>query len=68
MTYCNLTSLGVLKAKPEYNDPNKSHVENWGLLMKETQIPHLVEAGWTEEECSFEVYELPADAVEVREN
>jgi guanidinoacetate N-methyltransferase len=68
LTYCNLTSLGVLKNKPEYNDPAKSHEENWDALMKGTQIPHLVEAGWKEEECTFSVYELPADAIEKREN
>ena len=45
LTYCNLTSLGVLKG--EYED--------WADLFRETQLPHLLAAGWLPEEISFEV-------------
>lgn len=40
MTYCNLTSLGVLKH--EY--------DSWKDLFEETQKPHLLKAGYTEDE------------------
>lgn len=44
LTYCNLTSIGVLKGK--YDD--------WQTLFTETQLPHLLAAGWKESEISFE--------------
>ena len=40
LTYCNLTSLGVLK-----ND-----YESWETLFEETQRPHLLAAGFTADE------------------
>jgi len=45
LTYCNLTSLGVLKG--EYAD--------WAALFEATQVPHLLAAGWKREEMAFEV-------------
>ena len=44
LTYCNLTSLGVLKGQ----------YANWADLFRETQLPHLLAAGWKEEEIAFE--------------
>jgi len=44
LTYCNLTSLGVLKGQ----------YASWADLFRETQLPHLLAAGWKEEEISFE--------------
>ena len=44
MTYCNLTSIGVLKGT----------YENWEDLWRETQVPHLLAAGWKENEITFE--------------
>ena len=43
LTYCNLTSLGVLKGK----------YDSWEELFRETQLPKLIEAGWLPEEISF---------------
>lgn len=43
LTYCNLTSIGILKG--QYAD--------WADLFRETQLPHLLAAGWKEEEISF---------------
>ena len=43
LTYCNLTSLGVLKGK----------YDRWEDLFRETQLPKLLEAGWLPEEISF---------------
>lgn len=40
LTYCNLTSLGVLK-----ND-----YDSWVTLFQETQLPHLLAAGFTADE------------------
>ena len=40
MTYCNLTSLGVLK----------NEYETWEELFEATQKPHLLAAGYTEDE------------------
>jgi len=45
LTYCNLTSLGVLKGR----------YAEWADLFRETQLPHLIAAGWKEEELAFEV-------------
>lgn len=44
LTYCNLTSIGVLKGR----------YEDWSELFDETQLPHLLECGWKREEISFE--------------
>jgi glycine amidinotransferase len=53
LTYCNLTSLGVLKGR----------YESWEDLFNETQRPNLLAAGWKEEEISFSTAETapPAD-------
>lgn len=65
LTYCNLTSLGVLKSL--YKDAASSR-ENWAKLMEETQIPHLLEAGWKREEIEFDVYKLPESAIHERDS
>jgi len=44
LTYCNLTSTGVLKGR----------YENWSKLFEETQLPYLLECGWRQDEISFE--------------
>eukprot|EP01059_Diplonema_ambulator_P007801 TRINITY_DN172_c1_g1_i1.p1 TRINITY_DN172_c1_g1~~TRINITY_DN172_c1_g1_i1.p1 ORF type:complete len:246 (+),score=83.00 TRINITY_DN172_c1_g1_i1:54-791(+) len=44
LTYCNLTSLGVLR--PQYTAEGKSDTESWELLFEETQKPHIIKAGW----------------------
>ena len=44
LTYCNLTSLGVLKGQ----------YASWADLFRETQLPHLLAAGWKEGEIAFE--------------
>ena len=53
LTYCNLTSLGVLKGR----------YDSWEDLFNETQRPNLLAAGWKEEEISFSTAETapPAD-------
>uniref|UniRef100_A0A0G4HX82 Uncharacterized protein n=1 Tax=Chromera velia CCMP2878 TaxID=1169474 RepID=A0A0G4HX82_9ALVE len=58
LTYCNLTSLGVLRA--EYSDPTKTDEENWRLLFEATQKPHLLkDCGFKEEEIrEFELHSL----------
>ena len=45
LTFCNLTSLGVLKG--DYNE--------WKDLFRETQLPQLLHAGWRKEELAFDV-------------
>jgi len=45
LTYCNLTSLGVLRG--EFN--------SWKELFAETQLPHLLACGFREEDIRFEV-------------
>lgn len=67
LTYCNLTSLGVLKSNPDYNKGGLTRKQNWGKLMEETQIPHLLEAGWHRDEIDFEVYVLPKSTVVERD-
>lgn len=50
LTYCNLTSLGVLK----------NQYDSWEKLFEETQLNHLLSAGYTKEEIKpFEV--IPVD-------
>ena len=61
--HCNLTSLGVLKAKPEYNDPNKSHEENWDALMavnlKGPFFLSQLAARWMVEQTEFDAERRP---------
>jgi len=40
LTYCNLTSLGILK----------NNYDSWEVLFEETQLPHLLNAGYKSEE------------------
>lgn len=40
LTYCNLTSLGILK----------NNYDSWEVLFEETQRPHLLKAGFTADE------------------
>lgn len=63
LTYCNLTSLGVLKSNPDYNKSGLTAHENWSRLMQDTQIPHLLEAGWHRDEITWEVYKLPEQTI-----
>eukprot|EP00755_Sulcionema_specki_P016430 Sspe_Gene.62000::Locus_34575_Transcript_1_1_Confidence_1.000_Length_612::g.62000::m.62000/K00542/GAMT; guanidinoacetate N-methyltransferase len=48
LTYCNLTSLGVLR--PQYEKEGRSDRECWEALFEETQKPHLLRCGFREEE------------------
>lgn len=54
LTYCNLTSLGVLR--PEYSDPSKTDEECWAKLFEETQKPHILKSG-------FEASEIKANQI-----
>eukprot|EP01083_Nonionella_stella_P178066 627932_1 len=57
VTYCNLTSFGVLK-----KDGNE-----WMNVFDETQLPYLInECGWHQDEIDFVVFELPPSAVQQR--
>ncbi|KAJ9466369.1 Protein arginine N-methyltransferase 2 [Diplonema papillatum] len=47
LTYCNLTSLGVLR--PRY-DSEGSDEAAWAKLFEETQKPHLLACGFSEDE------------------
>lgn len=67
LTYCNLTSLGVLRKKSEYNKTDLSDKENWSNLFRETQLPHLIAAGWNEDEISWDIFELPKKTIEDRD-
>ena len=51
LTYCNLTSLGVLRGE----------FESWDALFAETQLPHLLAAGWDRDEVSFRVVDVEPD-------
>eukprot|EP01064_Diplonema_japonicum_P002486 TRINITY_DN1157_c0_g1_i1.p1 TRINITY_DN1157_c0_g1~~TRINITY_DN1157_c0_g1_i1.p1 ORF type:complete len:249 (+),score=92.81 TRINITY_DN1157_c0_g1_i1:76-822(+) len=48
LTYCNLTSLGVLR--PEFSSEGTTDKEAWERLFLETQKPHILKAGWEESE------------------
>jgi len=53
LTYCNLTSLGVLK----------NEYESWEELFEKTQLPHLEAAGYTRDEIKgFEVVKVKPTA------
>eukprot|EP01083_Nonionella_stella_P178065 627931_1 len=57
VTYCNLTSFGVLK-----KDGNQ-----WINVFHETQLPYLIDqCGWHQDEIDFVVFELPPSAVQQR--
>eukprot|EP00755_Sulcionema_specki_P006712 Sspe_Gene.5316::Locus_1751_Transcript_1_1_Confidence_1.000_Length_658::g.5316::m.5316/K00542/GAMT; guanidinoacetate N-methyltransferase len=48
LTYCNLTSLGVLR--PQFEVEGKSDKECWEKLFEETQKPHLLKCGFAEKD------------------
>merc|ERR1719297_653686 len=55
LTYCNLTSLGVLR--PQFTAEGLSDRESWEKLFNETQKPHLLRVGFTESEIlGFDVF------------
>lgn len=51
LTYCNLTSLGVLR--PQY--------QSWEELFKETQLPYLLKCGFQSQDISFETFPVTPD-------
>eukprot|EP00754_Rhynchopus_humris_P050595 Rhum_TRINITY_DN9051_c0_g1::Rhum_TRINITY_DN9051_c0_g1_i1::g.31508::m.31508/K00542/GAMT; guanidinoacetate N-methyltransferase len=55
LTYCNLTSLGVLR--PRYSRVGLSDAEAWDILFNETQRPLLLASGWKPDEIKdFELF------------
>lgn len=70
MTYCNLTSLGVLfsELKVEGSTCHESCEATWAKIWEETQKPHLLACGWKESEISYDVFYLPQDAIRARGN
>lgn len=55
MTYCNLTSIGVLR--PRYSAEGRSDEDAWKLMFEETQRPHLNKIGWRDEEIrQFKIF------------
>ena len=64
MTYCNLTSFGVLFSHMKTD----SCESTWAKIWEETQKPHLLACGWKESEISYDVYYLPEDAITARGN
>ena len=55
LTYCNLTSLGVLR--PQFQAEGLTDRQCWENLFKETQRPHLLKAGYREAEIlDFELF------------
>lgn len=51
LTYCNLTSLGVLR----------SQYSSWKELFQDTQLPYLLECGFSREDISFETFPVTPD-------
>jgi len=52
LTYCNLTSLGVLRYQ----------YDSWEELFEKTQLPYLLKCGFRESDISFEIAAAAPDA------
>eukprot|EP01065_Artemidia_motanka_P031820 TRINITY_DN385_c0_g1_i2.p1 TRINITY_DN385_c0_g1~~TRINITY_DN385_c0_g1_i2.p1 ORF type:complete len:261 (+),score=120.56 TRINITY_DN385_c0_g1_i2:64-846(+) len=48
LTYCNLTSLGVLR--PQFQKEGQSDLQCWQNLFENTQVPHLLKCGFKKDE------------------
>ena len=67
LTYCNLTSLGVLFGR--YLTKDDIAEKTWETIWNETQKPHLLSVGWKEDEIEgFEVFKLPEVSIKMRGN
>ena len=55
LTYCNLTSLGVLR--PRYTKEGVTDAQAWATLFEETQKQQLIDAGFDEKEVlDYEIF------------
>jgi guanidinoacetate N-methyltransferase len=67
LTYCNLTSLGLLYSQQFAKlGRNVDVSEIWESMWEEFQVPHLLSSGWKREELHYHVFQLPQEAIHAR--